>query len=97
MHPQSSFLTCFHSTHVYHPLAGSPSKLKEKVIGFIGDRKNSWILLPIKLLPLDLFKFKQLEAVDNTEEVEDAHEESGATSTLWTPPEGANKQPITVP
>ena len=52
---------------------------------------------PIKLLPLASFEFKHLEAVDDAEDVNNAYEESGTTGTLWTPPEGANKQPNMVP
>ncbi len=82
---------------MYHPLEGSPSKLKGKLIGFIGERTNPQMQFPIKLLRLALFEFKHLEAVDDAEEVNDAFENSGTTGTLWTPPEGANKQPNMVP
>jgi hypothetical protein len=34
MHPQSGYVTCIHSAHVYHPLAGSPSELDDEVVIF---------------------------------------------------------------
>ena len=34
MRPQSGYVTCIHSAHVYHPLAGSPSELDDEVVIF---------------------------------------------------------------
>jgi hypothetical protein len=87
---------CAHCTRVL-PLDRISVQTQRKVNWVTEERTNPQMQFPIKLLPLASFKFKHLEAVDDAEDVNNAYEESGTTGALWTPPEGANKQPNMVP
>ncbi len=39
--PQSAYLTCIHSAHLYYSSAAAPSEIDGKLIGFIGVRTSS--------------------------------------------------------
>ncbi len=97
MHPQSGYVTCVHSAHVYHPLAGSPSKLDGEVVAFIGDRTATRMSIPVKLPPRSSFEFPQLKLVDDPRPMEDAYEESGGMGILWQPLSTITKQSMKVP
>jgi hypothetical protein len=58
---QSAYITCVHSANVYYSLAAAPSELDSKLIGFVGDRTNSRVPIPLKLPPVATFEF-QVEA-----------------------------------
>jgi hypothetical protein len=74
--PQLGYVMCIHSTHVYHPLAGSPLELNGKVVAFIGDKTDTRVPIPVKLPPRSSFEFSQLKVVDDSRLMGDAYKES---------------------
>jgi hypothetical protein len=56
--PQSAYLTCVHSAHVYYSSTAAPSELDGKLIGFVRDRTSSRNLIPIELAPVMVFDWK---------------------------------------
>jgi hypothetical protein len=94
--PQSAYLTCIHSAHVYYSSAAAPSELDGKLIGFFGDRTSSRILILIKLSLVATFDWKQLNAVDNPEGMQEYYNDN-ATGRLWAPAKHEHRDPFTVP
>jgi hypothetical protein len=56
LRPQSGYLTCIHSAHVYHSSAAVPSENDREFIGFIGNRTPTRVPILIKLPPLAAFE-----------------------------------------
>ncbi len=96
MCPQSGYLTCLHSAHVYHSLAAIPSENDGECISFIGNRTVSQVLIPIKLPSVATFKWKQVNAVDDPTEMQEAYKDE-TPGWLWTPEDKVYRQPFNVP
>ncbi len=75
---------CVHSVHVYHSLAAIPSENNREFIGFIGDRTPTRVPIPIKLPPLATFEWKQVNAVDNLNSLEEEYKNE-PPGQQWTP------------
>ncbi len=65
MQPQLGYLTCIHSADVYHSLAAVPSENDWELIGFIGNRTPTRFPMQIRLPPIAFFEWKQVNAVNN--------------------------------
>jgi hypothetical protein len=84
MQPQSGYLTCIHSAHVYHSLAAVPTENDGEFIQFIGNRTPTRFPILIKLLPLASFEWKQVDAVNNPNGLDDKYKDQ-PPGQLWVP------------
>jgi hypothetical protein len=84
MQPQSGYLTCIHSAHMYHSLAAVPLENNGEFIEFIGNRMPTRLSISIKLPPLASFEWKQVNAVDNPNGLDDKYKDQ-PPGQLWAP------------
>ncbi len=96
MRPQSGYLTCIHSAHVYHLLAAVPLENDREFISFIGNRMPTRVPIPIKLPLLATFKWKQVNAVNNPNSLDNDYEDQ-PPEQLWTLDANKHRTPFTVP
>jgi hypothetical protein len=96
MRPQSRYLTCVHSGHEYHSLAAIPLENDGEFIRFIGNRTLTRVPIPIKLLPLATFEWKQVNAVDKPDGL-DKEYKNEPPGQLWMPDAAEQRTPFTVP
>jgi hypothetical protein len=82
MRPQPVYLTCIHSAHVYHLLAAVPLENDGEFIGFTGNRMPTRVPIPIKLPLLAMFEWKQVNAVDNPNDLDKQIQKSTTGATM---------------
>ncbi len=82
--------------HVYHSLAATPLEYNGAFIGFVRDRADTRLPIPIKMPPSASLEWKKVQAVDNPSEVYKAYK-SIPQGVLWTPLTAAAKKSFNIP
>ncbi len=96
MRTQLGYLTCIHSAHMYHSSADVPSENNGEFISFIGNQMLTRVAILVKLLPLAAFEWKQVNAVNNPNSLDNKYK-GQAPGQLWMPDANKHRTPFTVP
>ncbi len=96
MRPQLGYLTCIPTAHLYQTLAAVPLENNGEFIGFIHNCMPTRFPIPIKLLPLASFEWKQVNTANSPNGLDNKYKDQ-PPGRLWAPDATKQRTQFTIP